>query len=130
LPDRVVTALAVVTLAALGSAALGCRAQPAPERPAAYRPFYPAPAATTTDARGTLKGDYDWARSSTTRDEALTRWRAFLQKHLPPNGEYEDGFQRNYVRAAQYELMRLEYLLGHDKEGDALLQQLEDVRGQ
>jgi len=67
---------------------------------------------------------------STTRDEAVTRWREFLQKHLPANGEYEDGFQRDYVRAAQYELMRLEYLLGHDKEGDALLQQLEDVGGQ
>jgi hypothetical protein len=85
-------------------------------------------ALASAEPRGTLKSDYAAASASATPDEALARWREFLQKHEPPNGEYEDAFQRNYIRAAQYELMRISYLTGHAPEGDLLLRRLEDVQ--
>jgi hypothetical protein len=59
--------------------------------------------------------------------EALTALRRFLKKYTPANEEYQDGFQRNRVRAARFELMRLEYLHGHVAAGDKLLAQLQDV---
>ncbi len=74
-----------------------------------------------------MKGDFDWAASAPTLDEADTRWRTFLRAHEPDDGEFEDGFQRNHVRAAQYELMRVLYLRGRTNEGDRLLTKLEDV---
>lgn len=105
----------------------GCsRPAPSPDG-AAYRPFYTMPRAATPQPRGTLKGDFDWAASAATLGEASERWKEFLRAH-PPDGEYEDAFQRNHVRAAQYELMRVEYLRGRVQEGDKLLNQLEDVR--
>ena len=55
--------------------------------------------------------------------------RRFLKKHQPRDGEYQDGFHRNRVRAAQYELMRLEYIKGNVKAGDRLLAQLHDLDG-
>jgi hypothetical protein len=120
----------VVAVAAAGWGAMGCRAQsPSPRvETAAYQPFYSVPTAPS-DARGTLKGDYQWAAGSKTLKEAAARWREFLQTHQPRDGEYQDAFQRNYVRSAQYELMRAEYLLGRAREGDTLLRDLEDVRG-
>jgi hypothetical protein len=125
---RATVAAIALMLAAIGCADIGCRG-PAPSGSGtAYQPFYSVPVATP-DARGTVKGDYQWAASSKTLDEAAMRWREFLNKHLPPGGEYQDAFQRNYVRSAQYELMRAEYLLGRTHEGDALLRELEDVRG-
>ena len=115
-------------LAAGGWAGIGCRAQAPSVSAPAYQPFYSVPAAAS-DARGTLKGDYQWAAGSQTVEEAAARWREFLKSHQPPDGEYQDGFQRNYVRSAQYELMRAEYLLGRARDGDTLLRDLEDVRG-
>jgi len=94
---------------------------------AGYRPFYSMPAGATPQARGTLKGDFDRAMSAPTVDEAATRWTEFLRAHEPADGEYEDGFQRDHVRVAQYELMRIEYLRGRVEEGDKLLRKLEDV---
>jgi len=120
--------IGVRLLLAAAVACAACEGKPAIRQPSPYRPFYTVPAAPA-EPRGTLKGDYQWAASSSTREEALTRWRELLQKHAPPDGEYQDAFQRNYVRSAQYELMRLEYLAGHVDEGDALLRNLEDVRG-
>src|SRR5262245_1754324 len=116
---------ASVMLLAGCALAFACRAEPMRSTDEAYQPFYPL--AGTLDARGSLKGDYQWAASSPSRREALVRWREFLTKYRPPNDEYEDAFQRNYVRAAQYELMRVEYLLGDVRAGDALLHDLEDV---
>jgi hypothetical protein len=128
-PCRRASILAIlVALAAAGWGAMGCRAQSPNVGKAAYQPFYSVPAAPS-DARGTLKGDYQWAAGSKTVDEAAARWREFLQTHQPPDGEYQDAFQRNYVRSAEYELMRAEYLLGRAREGDTLLRNLEDVRG-
>ena len=115
-------------LAAGGWAGTGCSAQTPDVSAPAYQPFYSS-SAGASEPRGTLKGDYQWAASSKTAPEAVARWREFLKIHQPPSGEYQDGFQRNYVRSAQYELMRVEYLLGHASEGDTLLRDLEDVLG-
>ena len=117
----------VVAGACASGLACGDRAPDVPA--AAYQPFYPVSSAGTADPRGTLKGDYRWAASATSPEEAAARWQEFLKIHQPPDGEYQDGFQRNYVRSAQYELMRAEYLLGHVGKGDALLRELEDARG-
>ena len=114
-----------VTLLFVG--VVGCGA-PSPSPLATYRPFYTFQD-RRADARGSLTGDYHWAESSATLQEAAARWKEFLGRHRPPNGEYQDAFERNYVRSAQYELMRVEYLLGNTAEGDALLRELEDVQG-
>lgn len=53
--------------------------------------------------------------------------RRFLKKYQPADGEYEDGFHLGRVRAAQFELMRLEYINGNVKAGDKLLSQLQDL---
>jgi hypothetical protein len=113
--------------AALGSG--GCRrAQTGPDAaPPTYHRFYSIPPAAVAQARGTLKGDFDWAAGASTLDDAAARWAEFLRAHEPPNGEFEDSFQQNHVRAAQYELMRVQYLRGNAAEGDKLLTKVEDV---
>ena len=123
-PAMIILAAAILS-AGIQTAACG-RRQTSVSQPA-YRPFYAMPRAATAQARGTLKGDFDWAASAPTLEEATTRWTAFLRAHEPADGEFEDGFQRNHVRAAQYELMRVLYLRGHTTEGDTLLTKLEDV---
>jgi hypothetical protein len=120
----------VATITVLAALCSSCRGQPEGNRSTTYRPFYSIGSTVRDEPRGTLPGDYQWAASSTTQEQALARWLEFLQKHRPPDGEYQDGFQRNYVRSAQYELMRLEYLSGHIARGDELLGELEDVRRQ
>ena len=122
----IVIVLATLALCATVVAA-GCDRRSTGGDRAAYRPFYSMPPAATPQARGTLKGDFDWAMSAPTADEAATRWTEFLRAHEPADGEYEDGFQRDHVRVAQYELMRIEYLRGRVEEGDKLLRKLEDV---
>jgi hypothetical protein len=57
----------------------------------------------------------------------VPRLRRFLRQYEPVNGEYQDAFHYNHVRAAQYELMRLEYIRGNVRAGDKLLAQLQDV---
>jgi hypothetical protein len=92
----------------------------------AYRPFYkyarPAPAAASESPGGELQ-------SVSRGPDALTTLRRFLKQQTPANEEYQDGFHRNRVRAARFELMRLEYLHGHVAAGDKLLAQLQDVDG-
>jgi hypothetical protein len=65
--------------------------------------------------------------STAQRPDAAKEIRRFLKKYEPPDREYQDGFHRNRVRAAQFELMRLEYLKGNVKAGDRLLAQLQDL---
>lgn len=108
----------------------GCSRQPAAPEPSGYQPFYSMPRARPQAGApaNELKADFDRAASSRTKEEARERWRLFLEKYRPKDDEYGDAFERNHVRAAQYELMRLEYLLGNVEGGDKLLNQLEDVR--
>ena len=89
-----------------------------------FEAFYQQAGHPAAAARGTLNGDFAWAVESVA--DMATRLRRFLKQYKPADGEFQDGFQRSRVRAAQLELMRLEYLKGNVKAGDRLLAQLED----
>src|SRR5262245_52255873 len=56
--------------------------------------------------------------------------RRFLKENDVPDLEFQDGLHWNRIRAAQYELMRLEYLSGNAKAGDRLLAKLQDLDGE
>jgi len=81
----------------------------------------------TRAARGTLKGDFEWAADSFSLNEAVFRWGKFLKAHDPHDGEYGDGFHKLHVDAAKYELMRVYYLLGRIDDGDRLLKQIDPL---
>ena len=87
--------------------------------------FYQRAGHQAAVARGTLSGDFAWAVESS--PDMATRLRRFLKQYKPADGEFQDGFHKSRVRAAQLELMRLEYLKGNVKAGDRLLAQLEDA---
>jgi hypothetical protein len=105
--------------------------------PSRERPYTPVYAKQRTPAaqeeRGTLKGDFLWAAHATTLEMAAVRWEAFLTTHPPardaqsPSQEYEDAFQANHIAVAQYELMRVYYLLGRVEDGDRLLRELDPL---
>ena len=88
-------------------------------------PFYGKVTEAVAPARGGM--DSEFAEAVQSGPAAPSRLRRFLEQYDPGNGEYEDGFQRNRVRAAQFELMRLEYLNGRVAAGDRLLARLQDV---
>jgi hypothetical protein len=87
--------------------------------------FYERVAKATEPARGTMAGDF--AEAVERGPNAAGRLRRFLKQYDPAGGEYEDAFHQRRVRAAQFELMRLEYLSGHVAAGDRLLAELQDV---
>jgi hypothetical protein len=97
----------------------------------AYRPFYKyaRPARAISAESTSLESTGDQLQSASRGPDALTALRRFLKQQTPPNEEYQDGFHRNRVRAARFELMRLEYLHGNVAAGDKLLAQLQDVDG-
>ena len=107
-----------------------CRNDAPEQRPAAasarYAPLF-SRAADRREARGTMRGDFQWASDAATLEDAASRWRKYLTEHNPPGQEYEDSVHASYVHAAQYELARVYYLLGRRDEGDALLNQLDPV---
>jgi hypothetical protein len=81
----------------------------------------------TRAARGTLKGDFEWAADSVSLNEAVSRWENFLKAHEPRDGEYGDGFHKLHVDAAKFELMRVYYLLGRTVDGDRLLKRIDPL---
>lgn len=83
--------------------------------------FYARAATAAPTARGTSGGEFAWAIGS---NPERSRLRKFLKQHEPADGEYEDGYHLGRVRAAQVELMRLEFLHGNVKAGDRLLARL------
>jgi hypothetical protein len=87
------------------------------------RTFYKYPKESRLPASDTMGQEL---ASAAQRPDAVQGIRRFLKKYKPPDHEYQDGFHRNRVRAAQFELMRLEYLKGNVKAGDRLLSQLQD----
>jgi hypothetical protein len=99
----------------------------APERDHAYVPVLARPSANAAEA-GSLRADFDAAARSTTLEEAASRWQALIRDHSPPDGEYEDEYQKNLVDTAKYELMRIDYLLGNRTEGDAVLEGLNPLQ--
>ena len=65
-----------------------------------------------------MLGDYRWAASAPSWDQAAARWREFLARHAPPGGEFQDNFQKLHIDAAHMELARVYYVLGRIEEGD------------
>lgn len=96
------------------------------------RRYVPAYASTVKirerTVRGTLKGDFLWAVASQTLHIASLRWKEFLRKHSPPGREIGDGYEAQLITVAQYELMRVYYLLGDAKAGDQLLLKLDPLQ--
>jgi hypothetical protein len=101
--------------------------RPAPEVEAArpYEPLYRSRTGGTRERRGTIRGDFQWAADAPTLVEAATRWQSFLKAHNPPGQEFEDSLHASYVSAAEYELLRVYYLLNRQHEGDELLRRLD-----
>jgi len=104
------------------------RPKPASRRSAAtrFRPFYNYPAARSRAAPDSLSSQLSAAIRS---PDAVAGLRRFLKNHASPDREYQDAFQGTRIRAAQFELMRLEYLSGNVNAGDRLLAQLQDLDG-
>jgi hypothetical protein len=119
-------ALAVLALCA-GLLLSGCSRDSAASD-GAYTPLLAPKPAGAEAARGTLKGDFDWAASAANVREAANRWEKFLQGHKPANGEYNDAFQKRHVDAASYELMRVSYLLGEREKADKILKELDPLQ--
>jgi hypothetical protein len=92
-----------------------------------YKPIYGARDSGVREKRGTVRGDFQWAADAPTLGLAASRWEEFLRIHNPPGQEFEDSLHASYVTAAQYELMRVYYLLGRSEDGDALLRRLDPV---
>jgi hypothetical protein len=80
-----------------------------------------APSATVDDRLG--RGLSRAVQSANT----IAGLRRFLKENDTPDLEFQDGLHSNRIRAAQYELMRLEYLSGNVKAGDRLLAKLQDL---
>jgi hypothetical protein len=94
----------------------------------AYTPLYATGIASTRpEARGTIGQDFARAASAKTLGEAVLGWEKFLRERTPADGEFEDSTQKRYLDAAQYELMRVYYLLGRQQEGDELLRKLDPL---
>ena len=122
---RATVALLCVVLA---SAICACRtaSSPAP-RDDAYKSVYGSRSGASHEARGTIRGDFQWAAGAPTVRDAALRWEEFLKVHNPPGAEFEDNLHALYVQAAKYELMRVYYLLGRRDDADALLRALDPV---
>jgi hypothetical protein len=95
-------------------------------RPKAVRPFYAHLTGLPSQPKNSMASDFESAQTVGV-DDAAKQWRNFLRKFEPPSGEFQDAFQQKRVRAAQFELMRLEYLRGNVKAGDQLLAKLQDL---
>jgi hypothetical protein len=89
--------------------------------------FYERVTKATEPASGTMGGEF--AEAVTRGPDRAARLRQFLKQYDPGDGDYEDAFHARRVRAAQFELMRLEYLARHIAAGDRLLARLQEVAG-
>lgn len=77
-------------------------------------------------ARGTLQGDFVWAAESPSLRIAGLRWKNFLLRYKEV--ELDSAIQARLLAIAKYELMRVYYLLGNQKEGDRLLKELDPLQ--
>jgi hypothetical protein len=108
--------LFLIAVAAFASAC----GKPAASGPRAYTPLFPAAVdAARAHPPGSIAAEFAEAGSAKDLEEAARRWTAFLKRH-PPEEETEDAVQKRYIDAARYELIRVNYLLGSQEEGDRL----------
>ena len=123
-PTRV--ALAALLLSA--SVGLGSCGRPQPRSGTdEYKPVYGSRDNLSSEKRGTIRGDFQWAAAAPTLPVAASRWEEFLKTHNPPGREFEDSMHTAYATAAQYELIRVYFLQGRRDEGDALLRRADPV---
>lgn len=74
---------------------------------------------------GNWKHDYSQAASSSMLGEAEKNWeKLFKNAEVDGELELEDGFQAHHFTTAEFERMRVYYLLGKIEKGDKLLLQL------
>ncbi len=92
-----------------------------------YTPALAVPSAVH-QAAGTLRGDFDLAARARSAAEAVSLWRDFIRRYEPPDGEYEDEFQKNLLDTAKLELARAHYLLGEAAAGDSVLKALNPLQ--
>ena len=96
-----------------------------PKQREPYAPVFAVPTAGSAVAeQGTLSADFDKAARSATLEEAASRWQAFLATHTPADGEIEDEYAANRLKAATYELVRVYYLLHLTGKGDSVLKHM------
>ena len=84
---------------------------------ATYKPLHSPGYRYEQFAPGTILYDFGHAAASPTLAIAYERWSGYIRRHP----EIEDGFSKNYFVAANFELMRVAYLLGRGADGDAIL---------
>ena len=97
------------------------RAKQSQSASARYTPIYPIDKSYTKFEEGTILYDYNWAAASPNMATAQQRWNKYLQDHQ----QAEDGFSKNYLISAKFELMRVYYLQGKSPKGDMLLRQFD-----
>ncbi|WP_113959410.1 hypothetical protein [Roseimicrobium gellanilyticum] len=82
--------------------------------------------------RGQLREDFFAAMTAENLNIAKLRWQVFLAVHKPgddPAEGYEDAPHIRLVRAALYEAVRIDYHLGDETAGDALLRNIKREDG-
>lgn len=71
--------------------------------------------------------DFQWATRTAAPDTLRARLEAWLQRHGPIDGAFEDAVHRRYHRIAQYRLARAYYHAGMLEAGDSLMATLEET---
>lgn len=117
-------------------ASLACEARPAerpeqpPAPPPAPAPIAPAPAPAPITVAIPDSGtyvDYQWATASASADTLLARLEAFVERHGPIDGAFEDAVHVRFWRMALFRLARQYYHAGRMEDGDRILRQLEET---
>lgn len=114
---RAIILLAFISLVLLTAATI------AKESKQLYKPIFSNLSIAKWPAeRGTFKGDFVNALKSNSLQDAKSNWASFLEKY--GNKDLGDAFEGNHLRLANFELMRVYYLLGDANKGDELIQKL------
>jgi hypothetical protein len=71
--------------------------------------------------------DFQWATASTDDDTLRARLEAYIDRHGPVDGAFEDAVHIRFFRIAQFRLARSYYHAGMLAEGDRMLQSLEET---
>lgn len=71
--------------------------------------------------------DYQWATRTDAPDTLRARLEAWLERHGPVDGSYQDAVHVRFHRMAQYRLARAYYHAGMIEAGDSLMARLEET---
>src|SRR5262245_13870889 len=91
-----------------------------------YVPFY-GEEDMSLGKPGSERGDYAAATRSETLIEAQRRWEYYLATYFPEGKTPKGQFEVIPSEMARHELMRVYYLLGKMKEGDAIFRKIDPV---